>query len=259
MAKTDNKKNKKVPGALIIAVVVIIAIAVFVPSVYMPYKNKKPQMDADHQEALSSIAYLDDSIAGQAAIEADIKDLTAQWEQYRKDMFVEPETALDDINSAVLERGIEVKKFNRGKPMQDPSDTVTSEGNPLYYVTIDLSCVAEREALIDFLKYVEQESVGCYYVKKLDQKPIPVESDSDKATDTEKSNDDKSSDADKKSTDTSKDKEKQASDTDTERPTTREHQEVSAYDVNMQIYLYYFNQDVVLVPEVEETDSAATE
>lgn len=176
MAKSEN--NKKVPGALVAAVVVVVAIAAFVPTVYMPYKNKKPGMDSEHQEALDTIAYYEDSIADQDNIEAEIADLTAQWEKYRKTMFVEPQTALNDLNTALDDNEINVVSYKQDDAKQDESETVTAEGNPLYYVPISIECEASREQLLSFLKYVEQESVGAYFVKTLESEPIEVK-DSD--------------------------------------------------------------------------------
>ena len=213
MAKTDNKNAKKVPGALVAAVVVVIAIAAFVPTVYMPYKNKKPEMDAKHQEALDSIAYLDESIANQADIEAEIEDLKAQWEKFQKDMFVDSNSALADLNDAIKECDIDLTGYSAGDPAPDPSGTVTAEGNPLYYTSISISGQSTREKLLDFLKYVEEDSIGAYYVKTLSAAPVDILDSDGKATG---------------------------------------EQELS---YQMQIFLYYFNQDIVIEPEVVETDS----
>lgn len=176
MAKTEN--NKKVPGALIAVVVVIVAIAAFVPTVYMPYKNKKPKMDSEHQEALNTMSYWDESIRNQATIEADIANLTAQWEKYRKDMFVEPMSTLKDLNTSLTDQGMRVTGFSQGDAQPDDSGTVTAEGNPLYYTTVTVTAIGDRDQLLNFLKYVEEESIGAYYVKTLESKPIEVK-DSD--------------------------------------------------------------------------------
>ena len=219
MAK--NEKAKKIPGWIIVIVVVIIAVIAFIPTVYMPYKNKKPTMDAEHQEALDTLAYLDQSIENQAAIEADIAQLKAQWEQYRKDMFVEPESALNDLNSELTKNDMDVKSFVMHDPVMDESGTVTAEGNPLCYSVISLNCTATREQLIDFLQYVEQESVGAYYVKTLYSTTVSeYSSDSDKSSEIigEK------------------------------------------LDTQAEIYLYFFDQNQVIVPETdteeESTDAA---
>ncbi len=170
MAK-DNKNNKKVSGALVAAVVVIIAIAAFVPTVYMPYKNKKPEMDAKHQEALDTIEFYEESIKNQDAIQAEIDDLTAQWEQYQKDMFVDPQTALKDVNDGITKLDITLTEFKQLDPVEDPSGTVTAEGNPLYYQSIQVQGRCTRDQLLDLLRYIEEDSIGAYYVKKLEASP----------------------------------------------------------------------------------------
>ena len=245
---------------LLLGIVVVVAIAAFVPTVYMPYKNKKPQMDSEHLEALSTIEYYEDSIANQASIEAEIADLQAQWEKYRKDMFVEPQTALKDINTAIDELEILNLLFSQGDAQKDPSETVTAEGNPLYYVPITVEVIAERQQLLDLLKFVEVDSVGAYYVKSLkasqpSEKELALFYPDKYNSDTEISSDEKSSD-----TDTGTDSEShkkgtrtimvQSSDTDTEIETDTDEEVLKA---NIQIYLYYFNQDIKELPA--ETDS----
>ena len=163
MAAKDNKNTKKVSGALVAAVVVIIAIAAFVPTVYMPYKNKKPEMDAKHQEAMDTIDFYNKSIENQSAIEAEIDELTAKWDEYQKSMFIDPATALKDVNDAINKQEITLKEFKQLDPKEDPSGTVTAEGNPLYYQTINIQGRCTQEQLIKLLSYIEEESIGAYY------------------------------------------------------------------------------------------------
>lgn len=244
MAK--NEKAKKVPAALVAAVVVIVAITAFVPTVYMPYKNKKPIMDSEHKEALDTIAYLDKSIENQAVIEAEIADLNAQWEKYRKDMFVEPSSTLKDLNSSIDKLGIHVVTFNNGKPKEDPSGTVTSEGNPLYQIPIDINCIASRDQILEFMDYIEKESIGAYFINTFTATPANEKqiasllgTDVDSDTDTEGS-------------DTSVDTDTSGSDTDTEK------QEITGeiLNVKMKIFLYYFNQDIEVAVASSDTDSS---
>ncbi len=174
MAKND---NKKVPGALIAIVAVIVAVSVFVPTVYMPYKNKKPAMDSDHQEAVDTIQMYEESILNQASIEKDIAELEAEWEQYQKDYFVDAASSLDDLEAAIKEYNFHYITFNRGNETADESGKISFTGSPLYYVSIKLSGYSSRDDLIDFLTFVEKESVGCYYVKKFSATTIETDTD----------------------------------------------------------------------------------
>lgn len=212
MAKTE--QNKKVPGALIAAVAVVVAIAVFVPTVYLPYKDKKPRMDAAHQEAVDTIEFYDSSIANQDVIEADIASLTAQWEKYQKEMFVNADAVLKDLNTAIKDYEIDVGTFNVSPSEADPSGTVTSEGNPLYFTRVNITCNAEREEILKFLDYVEKESIGCYYIRTFNASPFDVlDSDGSDVIGEE-------------------------------------------FNVQMEIVLYYFNQEITVAPEVVDTEAA---
>ena len=212
MAKDNNKGEKKVSGALVSAVVVIIAIAAFVPTVYMPYKNKKPEMDAQHQEALSTIEFYEDSIKNQAAIEAEISQLSAEWEKYQTKMFVDPSTALKDLNGGIDKLEITLSDYKQDSPKEDPSGTVTAEGNPLYFQSIEIKGSATRDQLLDLLRYIEEDSIGAYYVKKLEANP-PKRGVKD--------------------TDIPED----------------------MLEFKVTVYLYYFNQNVVKLPETTDTDT----
>lgn len=215
-----NNENKKIPGALIAIVAVIVAVAVFVPTVYMPYKEKKPQMDAEHEAALAQLAVYDEAIANQANIEKDIATLQAEWEEFQKDMFVDAQASLDDIETAVRELdNIKLMSFKRGVETQDPSESYSFTGSPLYYVSIDLSMYCEREQLLEFLKFVEQDSVGCYYVKTLSVSTIAEDREI----------------------------------------TTDYTAKKDSLDVSMEIYLYYYNQDITIDPTLlagSDTDTA---
>ncbi len=216
MAKND---NKKVPGALIAIVAVIIAVAVFVPTVYMPYKNKKPIMDSEHQEAVDTIQMYEDSIRNQAAIEKNIAQLEAEWEQYQKDYFVDANSSLADLQKAIEDYNFHYTNFERGGETEDESGKISFTGSPLYYVTIDLEGYATREDLLDFLNFVEKESVGCYYVKEFSA--ITVTTDTDVLNDVAVKEGD--------------------------------------LDVSMEIYLYYYNQKIQIDPSLLETDTDSAE
>ena len=107
MAKNE-KNTSKVPGAAVAIVAVIVAVTVFVPTVYMPYKNKKPQMDSEHQEAVDTINYYETSIQNQAQIEKDIEDLEKEWAEFEKKYFVDASASLDDLQTKMDE--IEMKE-----------------------------------------------------------------------------------------------------------------------------------------------------
>ncbi len=214
MAKND-KNNSKVPGAAIAIVAVIIAVTVFVPTVYMPYKNKKPAMDSEHQEAVNTINYYETSIQNQATIEADIEQLEKEWEEFQKDMFVDAASSIDDLQKAMDDIDFHYTEFKRDSEKEDKSGKVSFTGAPLYYVSIKIKGVADEEQLVDLLKFVEEESVGCYYVKTL--KATTYDTDKEIGTFTAKA---------------------------------------GQLDVNMEIWLYYYNQKVPAVLPDSDSDSA---
>ncbi len=161
------KKNNKIPGAAVAIAIVLLAGIVFVPAVYMPYKNKKPQMDADHEAAVEEINMYEEAIANQASIEKNINDLQQQWDEFRKEMFVDASSSLNEIEARLKETDFFVNSFNKEEGQKDPNGAVSFTGAPLYYQQITISGYCSEETLIDVLKGIEEESIGCFYVKTL--------------------------------------------------------------------------------------------
>ncbi len=161
------KKSNKIPGAAVAIVLVLLAGIVFVPAVYMPYKNKKPKMDADHEAAVSEINMYEDAIANQASIEKNIAELSAEWEEFRKEMFIDASSSLNEIEAKIRETDFFIESFKKEVGQKDPNGAVSFTGAPLYYQKITISGYSDKDTLIEVLKSIEEESVGCYYVKSL--------------------------------------------------------------------------------------------
>lgn len=161
------KKSNKIPGAAVAIVIVLLAGIIFVPAVYMPYKNKKPQMDADHQAAVEEINMYEEAIANQANIEKNIAELSAEWEEFRKEMFIDASSSLNEIEAKIRETDFFIQSFQKTEGQKDPNGAVSFTGAPLYYQQISILGYSDKDTLIDVLKSIEEESVGCYYVKSL--------------------------------------------------------------------------------------------
>jgi len=160
-------KSNKIPGAAVAIIIVVIAVIVFVPTVWMPYKNKKPQMDADHQAALEEIQMYEDAIANQANIEKNISQLQAEWDDFRKTMFIDASSSLNEIEAKIRETDFYITTFQKSDGQKDPNGAVSFTGAPLYFQQISIIGYADQDTLIDVLKDIEENSVGCYYVKSL--------------------------------------------------------------------------------------------
>lgn len=217
MAKTNEKKGNKVPGAAIAIIAVIIAVTVFVPTVYMPYKNKKPEYDKVHQEALDTLAYWEQSIENRPAIDKDIDELEKEWDKFQKEMFVDAGSTLKDLQKEFDERKFHYTSFDIGPEQEDGSGKVSFTGAPLYNVVINIHAYSDEDTLLSALKYLEEESIGCYYVKSLNANTFGEE----KTVDSEYT------------------------------------AKVGDLDISMEVYLYYFNQKVTPVLPEENPEEAA--
>ena len=169
------KKSNKIPGAAVAIAIVLLIGIIFVPAVYMPYKNKKPQMDADHQAALEEIKMYEDAIADQANIEKNIDQLQTQWDEFRKEMFIDANSSLQDIEAKIRETDFFISSFVKAEGQPDPNGAMSFTGSPLYYQQITITGYTSQETLLEVLKFIEEESVGCYYVKQLSASTLAVE------------------------------------------------------------------------------------
>ena len=238
MAKPE--KNQKVPGALIIVIIVLVAILPFYILVWKPYNDKKEPMQSDHDSVMKEIAGLDSEIARQDEIEADIAQMEKDWAKYREEMFIEPKAVLDDLQANAKECNIYMPKFEQENPEEYSPQVLTPEGNPLCFTEIDIKDAAStREDLIKFLDYIEHGSKGKYYITsfKTDLK------DSDTEVQVKEEDSKKNSDTD--------------TDSDTEEEPDLEP--ITYYETSMTIRLFYFDQKKTYDVQVEEeaTDSAA--
>ena len=161
------KKSNKIPGAAVAIVIVLLAGIIFVPAVYMPYKNKKPEMDAKHAAAVEEINMYEDAIANQASIEKNIAQLQAEWDEFYKEMFIDASSSLNEIEAKIRETDFFIQSFKKDDGQKDPEGAVSFTGAPLYYQQITIDGYSDEETLIEVLKAIEEESVGCYYVKTL--------------------------------------------------------------------------------------------
>jgi len=218
MASNKNTNSKKIPGAAIALVLVIIAVAVFIPTVYNPYKRKKPEMDRVHQEIVEEIQMYEDSIKNQASIESDIANLEVKWQDFKEEMFVDADASLKDINTKVDEYGFGLTTFKRGTPAQDQSGAVSFTGSPLYYVTLNIAGYTDQETLLKLLNFIEEESVGHYYVKTFSATTV---------------------NADKKVSDEIQVKE-------------------GDFQINMSVYLYYYVETETTAASTTSTSSTAS-
>ena len=169
------KKSNKIPGAAVAIAIVLLIGIIFVPAVYRPNKNKKPQMDADHQAALEGIKMYEDAIADQANIEKNIDQLQTQWDEFRKEMFIDANSSLQDIEAKIRETDFFISSFVKAEGQPDPNGAMSFTGSPLYYQQITITGYTSQETLLEVLKFIEEESVGCYYVKQLSASTLAVD------------------------------------------------------------------------------------
>lgn len=156
--------GKKIPGYILGILGIVLAFALFTSLVLMPYLQKKPEMDADHEAAVAQIAEYEATIANRDSVIADIEEMTKQWETYKKQMYIDADTTIDDLQKIFAEQSIFVTSLARTEETKDAQGITSSTGAPLYSVQLTLAFKAAPEKLLELLKYFEGGSNGCYYI-----------------------------------------------------------------------------------------------
>ncbi|MEE0265236.1 MAG: hypothetical protein UD936_06370 [Acutalibacteraceae bacterium] len=156
---------KKIPPFIYLLLGTIIALVVFSFFVGRPLLTEAGNMQKAHKDVLKEIRDYDNAIKAQESIEAEIKKNQAEFEQKEKELFVDLDTSSRDIEKYCRENNIELTNYTLAAPQADPKSRVSTGGYPVNTVAIGVNYQDSYAKTISFLKYLEEGSKGCYYVK----------------------------------------------------------------------------------------------
>lgn len=156
---------KRIPKFIYLLIGTIIAVVVFMFLVGSPLINNASKMQQDHTNVLKEIREYDKAIKMQENIEAEIERNQAEFEQKEKDLFVDLDTSSRDIESYCRQNNIDLTSYSLGEAQEDSKNRVSTGGYPVKTVSIGVSYSDTYAKTISFLKYLEEGSKGCYYIK----------------------------------------------------------------------------------------------
>lgn len=156
---------KKIPPFIYLLLGTIIALVVFSIFVGRPLLAEAGNMQQTHKNVLKEIREYDKAMKMKDDIESEIKKNQAEFQQKEKELFVDLDTSSRDIERYCRENNIELTNYTLAAPQPDPKSRVSTGGYPVNTVAITVSYQDSYAKTISFLKYLEEGSKGCYYVK----------------------------------------------------------------------------------------------
>lgn len=156
---------KKIPKFLYLLLGTIIAIVLFMIFVGSPLIQNAGSMQKEHQDTQNLIRDYDNALAQEKTIEDEIKKNQDEFKLKEEELFVDVDTCSKEIEAYCREQDIKLINYSISEPVQDQLSRVSTGGFPVYTVNINISYADTYEKTMSFLKYLENGSNGCYYIK----------------------------------------------------------------------------------------------
>lgn len=156
---------KKIPKFIYLLFGTILALVLFMIFVGTPLINNASSMQKDHQDTQNLLRDYDNALSLEQSIEDEIKRNQDEFELKKKDLFVDLDSCSKDIEKYCSDNNIDLSTYTIAEPRVDQYNRVSTGGYPVYTVNISLSYSDSYDKTMSLLKYLENGSNGCYYIK----------------------------------------------------------------------------------------------
>lgn len=180
-----DKKQVTIPNFVWVIAVVLILCILFMIFVQTPYNKEAPKYDADHASATSQIDMYKDYLARADEVSKSIVDMSDQYAEISKKMFVNAATTADDIRDMLKKLGYSLS--NLSVTEGSPTGVISSDGDPLYRTNISYTFTTTKQKALETLKYFEDESQGAYYISNITFSKVKDTTEASTATSTKTS------------------------------------------------------------------------
>lgn len=159
--------GKLIPKYIIGLICILIAICIFVPTVFIPYISNKDALTADINKANSQLAIYENNLKNIDNMSKRVDALKKEWEKIETEMFITGEYIVNDISDMMKSIGVDPGNIVVSDESEVMPAASSSTGDPMYSVTVNMNFTASQEDLISVLKYFEKKSDGTYFVSNL--------------------------------------------------------------------------------------------
>lgn len=159
--------GKKIPSYLVGLFIILLALALFVPLVLMPYLSNKPIMEQQHAQAQATLRLYEARRNSIEEYKKHVNNLQSRWDELEAEMFVTAGSTTNDLNQMFSNLGITPLSINISDEQEVLPAETSSTGDPLCSIDIALNFTASPDKVLDVIDYFEQKSDGSYYIRTL--------------------------------------------------------------------------------------------
>lgn len=156
---------KKIPKFIYLLFGTILAIILFMIFVGTPLIQKAPSMQKQHKDTQQLLRDYDNALAMEKSIEDEIKRNQDEFKLKEEELFVNLDQCSKEIDKYCTDNKIKLTTYTISEPVLDQQNRVSTGGYPVYTVNINLAYTDTYAKTLSLLKYLENTSNGCYYIK----------------------------------------------------------------------------------------------
>lgn len=161
----------KIPKFLYVLIITIILVVVFWLTIGQSLLKDAPKMMQDHDANVKKVAEYDEALKIEKQIEAEIKKNREEFNLTQKKLFVDMNDSTKEVEDYSDKNNIRLYNYSISDPAPDSLGRASSSGYPVMTVGISLNFETTYDKAMGFLKYIENESKGCYYINSCSFSP----------------------------------------------------------------------------------------
>ena len=167
----SDRDLSKLPKFVYIFLIALVAGILFWAFIGSSLLTEAPKMQEEHNETVRLINKYDTAMDQKDSIEKEIKRNNQEYEKKQKELFVDVDTCSKELEQYFKDKGIKLDNYALSTPTGDRQKRVSSAGYPVYSTDISIAYKDTYEKTLAFLKYIEKQTKGCYYVKSCTYRP----------------------------------------------------------------------------------------
>lgn len=185
-------KNSFPKYIIAIALIIIVAL-VFFFVVQLPFLNKQPELERQHQSDASQLKIYQDAYADRENLAARVSSMKTQYEKDSQELFINATKSPQDIMDMISASKVQPTTYSVSEQTIDEKGRQSSSGEPLYSTNISITFNSLDETQIGtVLDYFEAQSEGAYYIDNVSISAIEKDTSSDTTGDTDNEDSSKS-------------------------------------------------------------------
>lgn len=161
----------KLPKFVYIFLIALVAGILFWAFIGSALLRDAPEMQEAHNENVILINKYDTAMEQKASIEKEIERNNQEYEKKQTELFVDVDTCSKELEQYFKDQGIKLDTYALSTPTSDRLKRVSSAGYPVYSTDISIAYKDTYDKTLAFLKYIEKQTKGCYYVKNCTYRP----------------------------------------------------------------------------------------